>query len=309
MGRMAPQPARWVVGRVHLRQAQREEIAFYLFILPWIAGFLVFWAGPMLASIAISFTQWDILTPPSWTGVSNFQKLATDPLFYHSLKVTTIWVLGAVPLHQLVSLALALLLNQRVPGRSLFRTLFYMPAAVSGVAVALLWLWLLDPYLGLLNFVLEFFGLPGPKWFTSETWALPGLIVMSLWSVGVPMVLYLAGLQGVPEELYESAAIDGAGELRKFLYITIPMLSPVILFNLVWGVIGSFQVFTQVYVMTQGGPNRATLFYVLYLYRNAFEYFEMGYASALAWGLFLIVIALTILQFKLSDRWVHYQGG
>ena len=290
--------------------ARREERAFYLFILPWILGFLVFWAIPMLASIVLSFTRWNMVGDPAFYGTRNFEKMFADPLFWQSLKVTSIWVFGSVPLHQIVALTLALLLNKRVPGMGVFRTLFYLPSVVSGVGVALMWMWLLNPYFGLVNYVLDsVFQLPGPQWLASEQWALPGLILMSIWQVGMPMVVYLAGLQGIPGELYEAASIDGADDLTKFRQITLPLLSPVILFNLVIGIIGSFQVFTQALVMTGGGPNNATLFYVLYLYRNAFQYFEMGYASALAWVLFVIIMTFTLVQFKLAGSWVHYEGG
>ncbi len=241
-----------------------------------------------------------------WLTTNN---LVTDPLILQSLKVTGIWVFGGLPLRLLVAFFFAMLLNQHLPGSGIFRTIYYLPSVVSGVAVALVWMWLLQPQFGILNYFLHLIGLPGPRWLASPTWALPGFIVMSLWSTGATMVIFLAGLQGIPLELYEAAEIDGAGRLRQFLSVTVPLMTPVILFNLVIGIINSFQVFTQAFVMTNGGPANATLFYMLYLYRVAFQYSQMGYASAMAWVLFLIILALTLLVFRSSGRWVYYEGG
>ncbi len=305
----AAKPAR-LGSRRSMSQTRREELAFYMFILPWIVGFLVFWAIPLLASVGLSFTRWNMVGAPAFAGTRNFEKMLTnDPLFWQSLKVTSIWVFGSVPLHQTVAMILALMLNQRVPGMGVFRTIFYLPSVVSGVGVALLWMWLLNPYFGMVNYLLDqFFQVPGPQWLASEQWALPGLILMSVWQVGMPMVVYLAGLQGIPGELYEAASMDGAGDLMKFQHITLPLLSPVILFNLVIGIINSFQVFTQALVMTGGGPNNSTLFFLLYLWRNAFGFLKMGYASALAWAIFAYILALTILVLRSSQAWVFYAG-
>ncbi len=289
--------------------AKREERYFYIFILPWIIGFVVFIGGPMIASIFFSFCRYDVIRPPQWIGITNFTELMKDSLFWKSLKVTFTYSLASVPLGMVVSLAIALLLNQKIRGVAWFRTIVYLPAVISGVAVSLLWLWIFNPDFGILNFLLwKLFRIPGPTWVSSEEWVLPALIIMSLWTIGGGIIIYLAGLQGIPTELYEAAEIDGAGSWRKFLRITLPMISPVLLFNLVMGIIGSFQVFTQVYVMTSGGPHFASLFYILYLYRQAFEYFNMGYASALAWVLFFIILGLTMLVFRSSPLWVHYEG-
>lgn len=288
---------------------QREALAFYAFISPWLIGFVVLTAGPLVASFVLSFTAWDMASPPVYVGLGNYIALFTsDKLLGKSLLVTGLWVLVGLPLRLGVAYVAALALNQRLPAISFFRTVLYMPAVVSGVSVALLWAWVLQPQYGLINGALRVVGVHGPPWLGSEEWALPGFIVMSLWTTGATMVIFLAGLQSVPTELYEAAEVDGGGPLTKLLRITLPMTTPVILFNLVIGIIQSFQVFTQAYVMTQGGPNNATLFYVLYLYRVAFQYHQMGYASAMAWLLFLLVLVCTLFVFRSSARWVYYEG-
>lgn len=289
--------------------ARKEAREGYLYALPWFIGFTVFTAGPIIASFLLSFTNWDLIRPAEWIGFGNYNMLLEDPLFWQSLKVTSIYALFSVPLGILGGLAIAVLMNQKIKGLSVFRTIYYLPAVVSGVAVSLLWSWIFNPDFGVLNYLLSLIGINGPGWIYDEKWALPSLIIMSLWGVGGGMVIYLAGLQGVPTELYEAAIIDGASSWRRFWSITIPMISPVIFFQLIMGIIGSFQIFTQAYIMTGGGPNNATLFYVLYLYRNAFQWFKMGYASALAWVLFIVILILTIIQFKLANRWVYYEGG
>ena len=286
----------------------KEEREFYKFTSPWIIGFFLFILGPMLASIIISFTQWDIITPPEWVGIENYKEMVTkDPLFWKSLKVTLVFTFGLVPLQLILSLLVAVLLNQKVRGLSWFRTIFYLPTVLPIVASSMLWLWILNPS-GLLNFFIRLLGIPAQNWLTSESLALPSIILMSLWgSFGISMIIFLAGLQGVPASLYESAEIDGAGAWRKFFNITLPMISPVIFFNFVMGVIGTFQVFTQGYLLTDGRPNNSTLFYVLYLYRNAFEYLNMGYASAMAWVLFVIIMAATLFILRTSSLWVYYE--
>jgi len=290
------------------RQARSEERLFYFIISLWAAGFLLFELGPLLASVFFSFTHYDIVSPARWFGLGNYSMIAVDHLFWQSLKVTCLYSLGGVGLGMVASLATALLLNRKIYGVSLFRTLFYLPSVISGVAVSLLWMWLFNPDLGLINSLLwSLFRIQGPGWIYVEDWALPSLIVMSLWGVGGSIVIYLASLQGIPTELYEAAEIDGADSWVRLLSITLPMMSPVIFFNLIMGIIGSFQVFTQGYVMTKGGPHNATLFYVLYLYRYAFQYLQMGYASALAWILFLILLVLTMLVFRSATAWVYYE--
>lgn len=283
---------------------------FYLFISPWLIGFLVFSLGPIIASLFFSFTIYDVVNPSRWHGLENYKGLFADRLFWQSLKVTTIYSVGSVTLGIVASLAIALLLNRDIKGLAWFRTIFYLPSVISGVAVALLWMWIFNPDFGILNsFLWMIFRIRGPAWIYSEQWVLPSLILMSLWGIGGGIIIYLASLQGIPTELYEAAELDGAGAWRKIRNITLPMMSPVIFFQLIMGIIGSFQVFTQAYVMTDGGPHYGSLFYVFYLYQNAFEFFRMGYASALAWVLFLILLALTLLMFRLASLWVYYEGA
>ncbi len=288
---------------------QRENLEFYLFISPWLIGFVVFTAGPMLATLALSFANWDLLTPPSFAGLGNYVQLLTrDPLFWQALKVSAAYSFLGIPLRIALAFFVAILLNQNVKALALLRTLYYMPSVISGVAVAVLWLWIFNPDFGPINLILAMVGIRGPLWLASQTWALPSLIIVSLWGVGGSMIIFLAGLQGIPTALYEAAAIDGANAWRRFWAVTVPMISPVLFFNLVMGVIDSFQAFTNSYVMTNGGPNYATLMYVLYLYQNGFKYFQMGYASALAWVLFLVILLLTLLIFRSSAAWVYYEG-
>jgi multiple sugar transport system permease protein len=300
------QPKGIRIGRFQLRLAQREAIEFYLFILPWVIGFLAFTLGPMIASLRLSFTDYSLLAAGKWIGSQNYVELSRDPLFWQSLKVTVTYAAMALPTQVVTALLMALLLNQPVHGISVFRVVFYLPAVISGVAVALLWVWIFNPTFGLLNSLLAQVGIKGPGWVFDVNWALPSLVIMSLWSVGGTMMIYLAALQGIPSQLYEAAEIDGASGWTKFARITLPMITPAIFFNLVTGIIGTFQIFTQAYVMTRGGPVNATLFYVLYLYRNAFEYLKMGLASAMAWILLLLVLVLTWLAFRTS-RWVYYE--
>lgn len=289
--------------------ATREKLDGYLFILPWILGFLFFTIGPMIASLYFSFTDYSLLEASHWVGLDNFRKLfGTDPKFGISLSVTFRYSLASVPLGLVLALLVALLLNQKVPGIRFYRTAFYLPSLLGGVALTLIWMWIFSPAYGLLNAFLRMFGIEGPLWFQSQTWALPGLVIMSLWGVGARMIIFLAGLQNIPDHLYEAAEIDGAGTYRQFWHVTVPMLTPTIFFNLVMGIIGSLQTFAQAFIATQGGPNNATLFYALYLYQNAFQYFEMGYASAMAWILFAIILALTLIVIRSSPLWVFYEG-
>lgn len=293
----------------NLSATTREKLDGYLFIMPWIMGFLIFTIGPMVASFYFSFTDYSLLEPSKWVGLDNYRKLfLTDPKFGISLSVTFRYSIASVPLGMILALLVALLLNQKVPGIRFYRTAFYLPSLLGGVALTLIWMWIFSPAYGLLNTFLKLFGLEGPLWFQSERWALPGLIIMSLWGIGGRMIIFLAGLQNIPDHLYEAAEMDGAGALRQFWHVTVPMLTPTIFFNLVMGIIGSLQTFAQAFIATQGGPNNATLFYALYLYNNAFQFFEMGYASAMAWILFAIILALTMLVLRSSPMWVFYEG-
>jgi multiple sugar transport system permease protein len=282
----------------------------FLFICPWLIGFLLFTAGPMLASLWLSFQKYD-LHSMEFVGGENYRRLfVKDPLFWKSLENSILYAVGAVPLGLAGSLAIALLLNQPVRGVRLFRTLFYLPSLVPAVASALLWQWIFNADNGVLNLGLGFFGVPNIQWLQDDHWTMPAFIIMSLWGIGGGrMIIFLAGLQGIPEHYYEAARIDGASGWSQFRNVTLPLLSPVMFFNLILGLIGAFQVFTSAYVMTGGGPNNASLFYALYLFRNAFEYFKLGKASAMAWILFVILLGITLVQFRASKRWVYYEGG
>ena len=281
----------------------------YAFISPWILGFLVFTAYPFLSSIYLSFTRYNIITPAVWVGAANYHELFTgDPLFWKSLGVTFKFALIALPVGLVVGVSLALLLNLDIKGMGLYRTIFYIPSIVPLVATTVVFQWLFNPGNGLVNQTLKAVGIEGPAWLQSPVWSLPTLVIMSLWAVGGSMVIYLAGLKDIPAYLYEAAVIDGASPWQRLRHITLPMLSPVIFFNLVMGMIGVFQYFTEAYIMTQGGPEDSTHFYALYLFERAWRYLDMGYASAMAWVLFVIVMGLTGLAFWTQKRWVHYEG-
>jgi len=286
-------------------------------VSPWLVGFIVFTGGPMIFSLIMSFTQYDVINPAYWAGLRNYKELAHDPLFYKSLYNTVYMAIG-VPLGIILGLALAILLDCGVRGLSAYRTIFYLPAIVPAVASSILWIWVFHPTSGLINSVMQSLGINDLlasygfdvplKWLQKESLAKPALIIMGLWGCGASILIWLAGLKSVPTELYEAAAIDGAGPLRRFFHITLPMLTPYIFFNLVMGTIGVFQIFTQAYIMTEGGPNDSTLFYAYNLFNQAFRYLRMGYASALAWVLFAIIMALTLIQLKTSKRWVYYES-
>ena len=296
--------------RRSLTMSQREAAWAYFFISPWILGFIFFTVGPMLASLYYSFTRYNIISSPQWLGLANYRDIVKDPLFWKSLQVTVYYASLALPLGLLFGFFLAILLNQKIPGVNVWRTVYFLPSVIAGVAVALLWIRIFNPKIGILNPFLAKFGIQGPGWLNDPNWAMPALVIMSLWGVGGGMIIYLAGLQGVPTALYDAAKVDGASLWQRFWYVTLPMMTPVIFYNLVMGLIGAFQYFTTVYVATggSGSPARATLFYNLYLYQNAFKYFEMGYASSMAWILFVIVLLLTMLVFRSSQAWVYYEG-
>lgn len=287
---------------------RREAIDGYLFISPWIIGFILWVAGPMIASVVLAFMQWDLFSQPVWIGFDNFTRLFTDRLVLISLWNTFYYTFISVPLNLATALGMALLLNQRIQLQSIFRTFFYIPSVMPAVANAVLWMWILNPEVGLANSLLRLVGLPELEWLWDPVTSKPAFILISLWGLGNSMVIFLAGLQGIPQTLYEAAEIDGANWWQRFRAVTIPMLSPVILFNLVLGIIGSFQIFTGAFLMTDGGPAHSTLFSVLYLYRLGFEQFRMGYASALAWLIFIIILIFTITQFYLAKSRVHYEG-
>jgi multiple sugar transport system permease protein len=288
---------------------RREAWSFYLMISPWLVGFLLLTVGPMLYSLYISFTRWDLLSDPVWIGLDNYlNKMPNDPRFWQSIKVTLIYTAAYVPLELIGGLFLALIVNNRIRGVRVFRTIFYLPTVLAGVAYAVVWLWMLNPRGGLVNLTLDLFGVTGPRWLLDPQWALSALLMMSFWGWGRAMVIYLAGLQVIPGELYESAAIDGANRWENLRHITIPLLTPTIFFNLVLSVINTFQTFTSAFVATDGGPLDATLFFVLYMYKQAFELLNMGYASALAWVLFVTVLILTLIILRTQRFWVFYAG-
>lgn len=294
----------------HSSKLEREERrGFFLFISPWLIGFVLLMLVPMLTSAYISLTRWNLLKPPVFVGLENFKTIFADPLFYKSMRVTFTYTLFAVPLNIVLSVFMAILLNNKIKGMNVYRTLFYLPAVVSGVVIALVWMWMFQPEFGIINNLLSYIGIQGPKWIYDENWAMPSLILMSLWNVGGNIVLYLAALQGVPTEQYEAASIDGARWLDKFLNITLPGISPTLLFTTLTGVINSLQTFTQAYVMTNGGPNESTTFYAYYIYNNAFVYRKMGEASAQGWIMFVIICAISLLIMKTSAGKVYYDGG
>ena len=286
-----------------------EERLAWVLVLPWIIGFLAFQLGPMLASLGLSLTEWRMFTPPEFIGLGNYIEMATDdPNFFQAFKVTTIYSVTSVPLRIALGVLVALLLNAKVRGLAFIRTVYYLPATVSGVAVAMVWLLILNGDFGLLNRALGLIGIEGPYWLTDTSTVLASFVLMSLWGVGAGIIIYLAGLQGVPNELYEAAEVDGAGDWVQFWRITLPMISPVLFFQLVIGMIDALQEFAGPFIMTQGGPGNASLFVMLYLFRNGFEFFRMGYASGLAWVLFVYIMVLTLLIIRSSAVWVYYEG-
>jgi multiple sugar transport system permease protein len=287
---------------------RQEAIAGYIAILPWFLGFLIFSVGPIITSFSLLFMKWELIIPPQWAGLDNFRRLIGDKLVIKSLYNTLYYSLLAVPLNLVAALFAALLLNVRVKGTNIYRALIYLPSQMPAVASSILWFFIFSPTYGLANGVLGWFGIPPQKWLWDVDLVIPSMVIMATWNLGNAMIIFLAGLQGIPEALYEAAKIDGASTWRLFRHVTLPMLSPTIFFNLTIGIIGSFQVFTNVFMMTDGGPGNASLMLVLYIYRNAFANFKMGYASVLAWVLFCIVMILTAIQFRLSKTWVYYEG-
>jgi multiple sugar transport system permease protein len=297
------------VARPRLSREMRRNLEGWAFASPWIVGFILFTAGPMLASAVMALMKWDLLTSPTFVGLENFRRAAWgDPLVWQSIRITTLYAVVSVPLNIVLGLGLALMLNSGIRGLRFYRTAYFLPSVLSGVAVALLWRWVFENQFGLANTMLSYVGLRGPNWLGDGTWALPSLILMNIWAIGGGMIIYLAGLQGIPTELYEAAEVDGANWWRRLWTITLPLVTPALFFQLVIGVIQALQVFTQPYVMTGGGPYNSTLFFVLYLYQNAFQFFQMGYASALAWILFFYILVLTLVIFRSGDFWVHYEG-
>lgn len=305
-GRVLPVARR----RFALSLRTEEAVWFYIFLGPWLLGFLAFTLLPMLASFGLGFTRYNAIKPPEFVGLRNYILLYQDPVFWKSMQVTFVYTGIFVPLQLGSSLILALLLNLRVPGMRLIRTIYYLPAILPAVVTGLVWVWLFNPDFGLFNYLLYLLtGLQGPNWLGSERWVMPAMIISGLWGMGAGVIIFLAALQNIPQELHEAAELDGANILRRFWHVTVPLLSPVILYNLLIGMIGALQTFARIYVMTRGGPNYASYFYNLYLYDNAFSYFKLGLASAQAWILFVVIMILTVIALRTSGRWVYYSGG
>lgn len=293
------------ISRVRLR----ENLDAYILLAPWLIGFIVLTAGPMLGSLALAISNWDMINPPRLTGLTNFSTMLTDDVFWTSLYNTAYYTFIGVPVFVISALVAALALNQRLRWINYYRTIVYLPSVMPVVASAFLWQWIFNPDFGLANAGLHLLGLPPSNWIWDPETVKPSLILMGIWGIGPQMVILLAGLQNVPEQLLEAANVDGAGAWSRFRHITIPMLSPTLFFVLIVQVIGSFQIFTIVYIMTnEGGPANASLMYVMYLYQVAWESLKMGYASALAWILFAIVLVITVIQVRLANRWVYYEG-
>ncbi len=314
VARTLTSPRSWWGPEFASQNRRREMRAAFCFLLPNVLGFLIFMIGPLFASLGFSLLEWNLLKPPVLLGVENYADLMRDKEFGRSLRATFYYLGGSVPLGMVSSLALAVALNQHIRGIRLFRTIYFVPVVSSMIAVALMWRWMYNPTSGVLNFMLnqtfKFLHLPlaAPDWLQSPVWAMPAIIIMSVWKgMGYNMVLFLAGLQGIPRHLYEAAEIDGASPHTQFWRITLPLLTPTTFFVLITSVIGSFQVFEQAYIMTQGGPVRSTVTTVYYIYENGFQWHRMGYASAVAWALFAMILGVTLVQWRLQDRWVYYE--
>jgi multiple sugar transport system permease protein len=295
--------------------ARRESRWALLFLAPWIIGFLVFYAGPMVASLWLSFTDYDIINPPTFVGLDNYRQMMSDPMVARSLGNTVYYTLLHVPLTMAISLGLALLLNRVGRLSGFFRTVFYLPVMTPAVAVGILFLLLLNTQDGMINRFLGWFGIDGPSWTTDPDWVMPGIVLMSLWSLGSTVILYLAALQNVPRELHEAATVDGASAWQRFRSVTVPMISGTLFFTLIVNTIASLQMFTEVYTMYFGNQTTqqrfnadAATFYVIYLFQQAFQFLHMGFASAMAWLLFLVILLITVVQVRLSKRWVYYES-
>ncbi|SDN13455.1 multiple sugar transport system permease protein [Psychrobacillus sp. OK028] len=281
----------------------------YLFILPWIIGFLVFTLGPLIFSLIMSFFNWPITSEPTFVGIENYKTMFTqDPQFYKSIIITFKFAAIFVPLNLAIALILALLITQPLKGMKFFRTIFYLPAVVSGVAISIIWGWIFNSEYGILNYILSLIGVEGPMWLVDPKWAIFTIVIASAWGVGIMMLIFYTNIKGIPTELYEAAAIDGAGPLRQFFSITIPSITPTILFNVITSVIGALQQLALVLLLTGGGPLKSTYFYGLYVYNNAFKHHQLGYASANAWFMFIVVLLLTMVIFKTSSTWVFYEN-
>jgi multiple sugar transport system permease protein len=294
-------------NRRHAAPVRRDRLG-YLFISPWLIGFVLFTAMPFVASIWLSFTHYTVASSPTWVGLANYQTLLfDDPSFWIALCNTLLYAVVAVPLCVAAAFVLALLLNAEIRGIGIYRTIFFLPHIVPVVASSVVFMWVLNPQIGLVNGILRLVGIEGPAWLQDPSWSMTTLILLSLWGIGGSVVIYLAGLKDVPQSLYDAARIDGANVFQRALHITMPMMTPVIFFNLVMGIISAFQYFTKAYILTGGGPQESTMFLALYLFYRAWRYLDMGYASALAWIMFVMVACVTYLLFRTQKKWVHYE--
>jgi len=295
--------------RARQRRKARETLYCYTYLVPLLINLVFLSSGPVLYSLFISFTNWQIVLPPVWVGLRNYSEQFSSPTFWKVMSNTLYYTAGYVPLNLVVSLMMAIMVNRRLPAISLFRSLYFLPVVSSGVAVALVWGWIYHPTFGVLNWILDaLFGLQGPRWLSDPKWAMPALIILGVWrGMGSNMIIFLAGLQGVPHELYEAARIDGANRVNEIRHITLPLLTPTIFFVLIMSIIGSFQVWEATYLLTQGGPAKATLTISYYIFQNAFEWFHMGTGAALAYILFFIIGIVTAIQFRLQRTWVFYR--
>jgi multiple sugar transport system permease protein len=306
MGQSAESPPKRKMSKL----AKSEERAAYLFLSPWIIGFIILLAGPIIASVYLSMNEWSLVSPPKWVGLGNYEKMVNDREFLISLKVTLRYLVMSVPVYLVTGFGLALLLNQKLRGMNVFRTVLYLPSLLAGVAVAVLWSMVLHPDLGILNQILRGIGIANPpRWLSSPDWAIPAVVLMGLWAVGGGAIIYLAGLQNIPPHLYEAAEIDGAGAWKKFRHVTLPMMTPTIFFVLITSLIGAFQVFDVAYILggTSGGRGSSLLFYLLNLYNEGFRNGRFGYASALAWVLVILAAVVIVIIFRSSERWVYYE--
>jgi multiple sugar transport system permease protein len=299
----------WIPERYNrLTLQQRRTIMGYIFIMPFILGFFLWFLLPALVAVNLTFQEWNLLSPPRYVGFANIEKLFNDPLLIQSLKSTFLYTFLSVPLGLLFAFFLALLINTKIRGIAIFRTIYFLPSIVPAVAHAILWAWLLNTEFGLINWGIRELGGAKIPWLQAPAWTMVAFVIMSMWSVGGSMIIFLAGLQGIPDVYYEAAEIDGAGRLAKMWYVTLPIMSPIIFFNLIIGFIASFQVFVSAYLITNGGPQNSTLFLVLYIYRTAFQSQKMGYAAALSWLLFLILMILSFIVFRTIGSRVYYEN-
>lgn len=293
------------------KKARQEAFAGILFASPAILGFLIFTLGPMIASLILSFTDYAIINKPKFIGLHNYTNLfnGNDPFFYKSLIATLYYVVLSVPIGIMFHFGVALLMNRNIRGKSFFRAIYYVPSVIPIVASCTIWMWLYNPNFGLINYLLKALHLPTSQWLASEKAVVPSIVITAIWIAGNTMVVFLAGLQDIPKNLYEAIEVDGGNSMHKFIYATLPMMTPTIFFNLIMGIINGFQVFIQPLIMTDGGPNNASLFYGMYLFRQGFQFSKMGSACAIGWVLFIIIMIITAIVFKTSGSWVYYSGG